>query len=88
VIAGVAWQQHVGVRGVQVQIDGGDWQDATLATAISADTWVQWCPGGRRRAAHDRGPRDRHRRAAADADGRPTGAGRRDRVAAGLGLRG
>lgn len=42
VIAGVAWQQHVGVRGVQVQIDGGDWQDATLATAISADTWVQW----------------------------------------------
>lgn len=42
VIAGVAWQQHVGVRGVQVQIDGGEWQDATLATAISADTWVQW----------------------------------------------
>lgn len=42
VVAGVAWQQHVGVRGVQVQIDGGDWQDATLATAISADTWVQW----------------------------------------------
>lgn len=42
VIAGVAWQQHVGVSGVEVQIDGGDWQDATLATAISDDTWVQW----------------------------------------------
>ncbi|MBF4562220.1 molybdopterin-dependent oxidoreductase [Microbacterium sp. VKM Ac-2870] len=42
VIAGVAWQQHVGVRGVQVRIDDGDWQEATLATAISADTWVQW----------------------------------------------
>ncbi|WP_396640979.1 molybdopterin-dependent oxidoreductase [Microbacterium sp.] len=42
VIAGVAWQQHVGISGVEVQIDGGDWQDATLATAISDDTWVQW----------------------------------------------
>ncbi len=42
VIAGVAWQQHVGVSGVEVQIDGGNWQQATLATAISDDTWVQW----------------------------------------------
>ena len=42
VIAGVAWQQHVGVSGVEVQIDGGDWEQATLATAISDDTWVQW----------------------------------------------
>lgn len=42
VIAGVAWQQHVGVKGVQVQVDGGPWQQATLATAISDDTWVQW----------------------------------------------
>lgn len=42
VIAGVAWQQHVGVRGVQVQIDDGPWQDASLAAAISDDTWVQW----------------------------------------------
>ncbi|GAA3032031.1 molybdopterin-dependent oxidoreductase [Microbacterium dextranolyticum] len=42
VIAGVAWQQHVGVRGVQVRIDDGEWQDAALATAISDDTWVQW----------------------------------------------
>ncbi len=42
VIAGVAWQQHVGVSGVEVQVDGGAWQPATLATAISDDTWVQW----------------------------------------------
>ena len=41
-IAGVAWQQHIGVAGVEVQIDDGAWQDATLATAISDDTWVQW----------------------------------------------
>jgi DMSO/TMAO reductase YedYZ molybdopterin-dependent catalytic subunit len=42
VIAGVAWQTHVGVGGVEVQIDDGPWQPATLASAISADTWVQW----------------------------------------------
>jgi len=42
VIAGVAWQQHVGVSKVEVQVDGGAWREATLATAISDDTWVQW----------------------------------------------
>jgi hypothetical protein len=42
VIAGVAWQQQVGISGVEVQIDEGAWQPATLATAISDDTWVQW----------------------------------------------
>ncbi|SIT86885.1 molybdopterin-dependent oxidoreductase [Microbacterium sp. RU33B] len=42
VIAGVAWQQHVGVSGVEVQIDEGAWQQAELATPISDDTWVQW----------------------------------------------
>lgn len=42
VIAGIAWSQHVGVSAVAVQIDGGAWQDATLADAISADTWRQW----------------------------------------------
>ncbi|MFK4851562.1 molybdopterin-dependent oxidoreductase [Microbacterium sp. ZW T6_19] len=42
VIAGMAWQQHVGVDGVEVRIDGGEWQRATLAAAISDDTWVQW----------------------------------------------
>ncbi len=41
-IAGVAWDQHTGIAAVHVQIDGGDWQPAELATAISIDTWVQW----------------------------------------------
>lgn len=41
-IAGMAWQQHVGVDGVEVRIDGGPWRAAELATAISDDTWVQW----------------------------------------------
>ncbi|MBI5161493.1 MAG: molybdopterin-dependent oxidoreductase [Micrococcales bacterium] len=42
VIAGVAWRQFVGVRGVQVQVDGGSWQDAQLSAPISVNTWVQW----------------------------------------------
>ncbi|PWC05903.1 molybdopterin-dependent oxidoreductase [Agromyces badenianii] len=42
VLAGVAWHQHVGIDGVEVQIDDGDWREAELATAISDDTWVQW----------------------------------------------
>ena len=42
VIAGMAWQQHVGIDGVEVRIDEGPWRRAELATAISADTWVQW----------------------------------------------
>jgi len=42
VVAGVAWSQHVGVGAVQVQIDDGEWNDATLADAISIDTWRQW----------------------------------------------
>ncbi|QIG39300.1 molybdopterin-dependent oxidoreductase [Microbacterium sp. 4R-513] len=42
VIAGVAWQQHVGISKVEVQVDGGPWREAQLATAISDDTWVQW----------------------------------------------
>ncbi|MDX2376461.1 molybdopterin-dependent oxidoreductase [Microbacterium sp. LRZ72] len=42
VIAGVAWQQHVGIRGVEVQVDDGPWQQADLARAMSDDTWVQW----------------------------------------------
>ncbi|CAM5425519.1 molybdopterin-dependent oxidoreductase [Leifsonia shinshuensis] len=41
-IAGVAWAQTVGIAKVEVQIDGGAWQEATLAAAVNADTWVQW----------------------------------------------
>ncbi|ANF31717.1 oxidoreductase [Leifsonia xyli] len=41
-IAGVAWAQTVGIRKVEVRIDGGEWQEAQLSNPINADTWVQW----------------------------------------------
>jgi len=41
-VAGVAWSQHVGISAVDVQVDDGDWASATLADAISVDTWRQW----------------------------------------------
>jgi DMSO/TMAO reductase YedYZ molybdopterin-dependent catalytic subunit len=41
-VAGVAWAQHVGISGVEVRVDRGQWMPAKLATAVSADTWVQW----------------------------------------------
>jgi DMSO/TMAO reductase YedYZ molybdopterin-dependent catalytic subunit len=42
VVAGVAWAQHTGIDRVEVQVDGGDWQQAELAEVSSADTWRQW----------------------------------------------
>ena len=41
-IAGVAWAQTVGIDRVEVSIDDGAWQPATLSTPINDDTWVQW----------------------------------------------
>ncbi|HEY4189255.1 MAG TPA: molybdopterin-dependent oxidoreductase [Candidatus Limnocylindrales bacterium] len=41
-IAGVAWAPDRGVSAVQVRIDDGAWQAATLARPISDATWVQW----------------------------------------------
>lgn len=41
-VAGVAWDQHVGVSRVEVQVDGGAWQQAVLAPVPSTDTWRQW----------------------------------------------
>ncbi|MDR7085976.1 DMSO/TMAO reductase YedYZ molybdopterin-dependent catalytic subunit [Aeromicrobium panaciterrae] len=41
-VAGVAWEPNVGISGVEVRIDGGDWQKATLAKVPNVDTWVQW----------------------------------------------
>ncbi|WP_107503822.1 molybdopterin-dependent oxidoreductase [Arthrobacter sp. ERGS1:01] len=40
--AGLAWSPERGISGVQVQLDGGSWQNATLAVALNKDTWVQW----------------------------------------------
>jgi DMSO/TMAO reductase YedYZ molybdopterin-dependent catalytic subunit len=42
VVAGTAWAQHRGVRRVEVRVDGGPWQTATLAREYSTDTWRQW----------------------------------------------
>lgn len=42
IVAGVAWHQHTGIAKVEVSIDDGPWREAELATAINADTWVQW----------------------------------------------
>ncbi|TDD57078.1 oxidoreductase [Kribbella antibiotica] len=41
-VAGVAWDQHVGVSKVEVRVDGGPWQQTTLAADASTDTWRQW----------------------------------------------
>ncbi|MGO4301354.1 molybdopterin-dependent oxidoreductase [Leifsonia sp. RAF41] len=41
-IAGVAWAQTVGIQRVEVQIDSGEWKEATLSAPVNTDTWVQW----------------------------------------------
>lgn len=41
-IAGVAWDQHTGIKTVQVRIDNGAWQTARLGTDATPDAWRQW----------------------------------------------
>ena len=41
-VGGVAWAQHRGISRVEVMVDDGAWQPATLGTGISRDTWYQW----------------------------------------------
>ncbi|MCB7137656.1 molybdopterin-dependent oxidoreductase [Cellulosimicrobium marinum] len=41
-VAGVAWAQHTGVEAVEVRVDDGPWQTATLADTVGPDTWRQW----------------------------------------------
>jgi hypothetical protein len=41
-VAGVAWAQHRGISKVEVRVDDGAWQEATLAVVPSVDTWRQW----------------------------------------------
>ncbi|MFJ9350907.1 molybdopterin-dependent oxidoreductase [Streptomyces sp. NPDC101237] len=41
-VAGVAWAQHRGIDRVEVRVDDGPWQQATLAAEDSRDTWRQW----------------------------------------------
>lgn len=41
-IGGVAWAQHVGIDKVEVSVDGGAWQTATLGADAGNDYWRQW----------------------------------------------
>ena len=41
-VAGIAWAQQTGIERVEVRVDGGAWNEARLAEAISVDTWRQW----------------------------------------------
>jgi DMSO/TMAO reductase YedYZ molybdopterin-dependent catalytic subunit len=41
-VAGVAWAQHKGIEAVEVRVDNGPWNEATLAAVPGLDTWRQW----------------------------------------------
>jgi DMSO/TMAO reductase YedYZ molybdopterin-dependent catalytic subunit len=41
-VAGIAWAQHTGIAAVEVRVDSGPWQPATLSAEISIDTWRMW----------------------------------------------
>ncbi len=41
-IAGVAWAQHLGIEAVEVRVDEGPWEQATLAAEPTVDAWRQW----------------------------------------------
>ena len=41
-IAGVAWAPIRGISKVEVRIDNGEWQEATLGQEYQATTWRQW----------------------------------------------
>jgi hypothetical protein len=42
VVAGIAWAQHRGISKVEVRVDDEPWQQATLATDVTVDSWRQW----------------------------------------------
>ncbi|MEE6282476.1 molybdopterin-dependent oxidoreductase [Georgenia sp. MJ170] len=42
VVAGVAWAQHRGISAVEVRVDDGEWQQATLAAEPTVDSWRMW----------------------------------------------
>jgi DMSO/TMAO reductase YedYZ molybdopterin-dependent catalytic subunit len=41
-IGGVAWAQTRGIGRVEVQVDGGEWQQARLGPSAGEDYWRQW----------------------------------------------
>ena len=42
VVAGVAWAPESGITKVEVQIDDGPWQPATLGPELATSSWRQW----------------------------------------------
>lgn len=42
VVTGVAWAQPTGVAKVEVRMDGGPWQTATLSADVSNSAWRMW----------------------------------------------
>src|SRR5205814_1328484 len=45
-VAGVAWAPTRGIAKVEVQVDDGEWQQASLADALNVDAWRQWATAG------------------------------------------
>lgn len=41
-VGGTAWAQTRGITKVEIQIDNGEWDEATLSTEASTVTWRQW----------------------------------------------
>ena len=41
-VAGTAWAQTRGIDRVEVRVDNGPWEPATLAEQYTIDTWRQW----------------------------------------------
>jgi DMSO/TMAO reductase YedYZ molybdopterin-dependent catalytic subunit len=41
-VAGMAWAPHRGIDAVEVRVDNGSWQQASLASVPGIDTWRQW----------------------------------------------
>lgn len=41
-VGGVAWAQRRGIRSVEVRVDDGPWQAATLGPDVGVDYWRQW----------------------------------------------
>ncbi len=41
-VAGVAWAPHRGIERVEVRVDEGQWQPATIGSGGTIDTWRQW----------------------------------------------
>ncbi|MGC7097694.1 molybdopterin-dependent oxidoreductase [Amycolatopsis lurida] len=41
-LGGVAWAQHTGVAAVEIRLNRGPWQEATLSKEVNADTWRMW----------------------------------------------